>query len=324
MRVPFDDKVWAGRSDNGEPGDTRRVFNQVMRFASAGHVERDAPVIVGFGSDEGVRRNQGRIGAAHGPAELRRVLAGLPAKTSMAALADAGDVVCDDGDLEGAQAELAQVVSDVLASGGRPLVFGGGHEVAWGTYSGLRLHQQHEADVGHAVTPLRLRKLLIINFDAHFDLRQTRPANSGTPFDQIALDCADRGEPFNYVCFGISDLSNTASLFAHARRLGVHYVLDVEMQETQLSQRLHELQQLLDAADDVYLTIDLDVLPAGTAPGVSAPAALGVPLSVVEAMVLRVRESGKLRVADIAEYNPTLDQDKRTARAAARLAYRLL
>jgi len=122
----------------------------------------------------------------------------------------------------------------------------------------------------------------------------------------------------------ISDLGNTASLFAHAERLGVHYVLDVDMQETQLPQRLNELQKLLDAADDVYLTIDLDVLPAATAPGVSAPAALGVPLSVVEAMVLRVRASGKLRASDIAEYNPTLDQDRRTARAAARLAYRLL
>jgi formiminoglutamase len=253
---------------------------------------------------------------------LRRALAGLPAKSAMAALADAGDVVCDDGDLEAAQVELAQVVSEVLASGGRPLVFGGGHEVAWGTYSGLRLHQQRETD--NAATPLALRSLLIINFDAHFDLRQKRPANSGTPFDQIALDCAERGVPFNYACFGISDLGNTASLFAHAERLGVRYVLDVDMQETQLPQRLNELQKLLDTADDVYLTIDLDVLPAATAPGVSAPAALGVPLSVVEAMVLRVRASGKLRAADIAEYNPALDQDRRTARAAARLAYRLL
>jgi formiminoglutamase len=41
-------------------------------------------------------------------------------------------------------------------------------------------------------------------------------------------------------------------------------------------------------------------------------------------MVMRVRASGKLRAADIAECNPSLDQDKRTARAAARLAHRLL
>ncbi|MGF6991749.1 formimidoylglutamase [Paraburkholderia sp. GAS32] len=334
MRVPFDDKVWSGRSDEGEPGDTRRIFNQVVPFGGARRredvlraascIESDATVIVGFGSDEGVRRNQGRVGAAHAPKELRRVLAGLPAKTSMATLADAGDVVCDDGDLEGAQTELANVVSDVFASGGRPLVFGGGHEVAWGTYSGLRLHQDRVDGARAEIVAAATRKLLIINFDAHFDLRQKRPANSGTPFDQIANDCAERGVPFNYACFGISDLGNTASLFAHAEELGVRYVLDVDMQEPQLPQRLDDLQQLLDSADDVYLTIDLDVLPAATAPGVSAPAALGAPLSVVEAMVQRVRASGKLRAADIAEYNPSLDQDKRTARAAARLAYRLL
>ncbi|CAB3643100.1 Formimidoylglutamase [Paraburkholderia sediminicola] len=334
MRVPFDDKVWSGRSDDGEQGDTRRIFNQVVPFGGARRHEdvscaapfgeSDTTVIVGFGSDEGVRRNQGRVGAAHAPKELRRVLAGLPAKTSMASLADAGDVVCDDGDLEGAQAELANVVSDVLASGGRPLVFGGGHEVAWGTYSGLRLHQDRLDEAQVEAVAAATRKLLIINFDAHFDLRQKRPANSGTPFDQIANDCAERGVPFNYTCFGISDLGNTASLFAHAEELGVRYVLDADMQEPQLPQRLDDLQQLLDSADDVYLTIDLDVLPAATAPGVSAPAALGVPLSVVEAMVRRVRASGKLRAADIAEYNPSLDQDKRTARAAARLAYRLL
>jgi formiminoglutamase len=101
-------------------------------------------------------------------------------------------------------------------------------------------------------------------------------------------------------------------------------VLDTDMQESQLPQRLAQLAPLIEAADDIYLTIDLDVLPGATAPGVSAPAALGVPLAVVEAIVIRVRASGKLRAADIAEYNPSLDQDKRTARAAARLAHRLL
>jgi formiminoglutamase len=312
MRVPFDEKVWSGRCDDGEPGDTRRVFSQVTRFAGK-RVADDTPVIVGFGSDEGVRRNQGRIGAAHAPKELRRALAGLPAK-ALTALHDAGDVVCDDGDLETAQHALGQVVAEILECGGRPLVFGGGHEVAWGPYSGLRAHLAERPE----------RRLLIVNFDAHFDLRQTRPANSGTPFDQIACYCATRGVPFHYACFGISDLANTAALFARAQQLGVRYVLDTDMQESQLPQRLAQLAPLIEAADDIYLTIDLDVLPGATAPGVSAPAALGVPLAVVEAMVIRVRASGKLRAADIAEYNPSLDQDKRTARAAARLAHRLL
>ncbi len=82
-------------------------------------------------------------------------------------------------------------------------------------------------------------------------------------------------------------------------------------------------RQLADA-DHVYLTIDMDVLPAGVAPGVSAPAAYGVPLAVIEELVKCVQRSGKLRVADIAEYNPTFDIDRHTARVAARLAYQLI
>lgn len=312
MKHLFDDKVWTGRIDQGEPGDTRRVFQQVAPF-TGGTLAAETPVIIGFGSDEGVRRNQGRVGAAQAPKELRRALAGLPAKGSGAVL-DAGDVVCDEGDLEAAQDELAEAVHAVLASGGRPLVFGGGHEVAWGTYRGLRAH------LGAGTQ----RRLLIVNLDAHFDLRQTRPANSGTPFDQIACECASRGDTFRYACLGVSDLANTASLFEHARELGVHCVLDTDMQETQLAARIADLDRLLADADDVYLTIDLDVLPGATAPGVSAPAALGVPLTVIEAMVRHVRASGKLRAADIAEYNPLFDQDRRTARVAARLAHRLL
>ncbi|MDR5752526.1 MULTISPECIES: formimidoylglutamase [unclassified Caballeronia] len=312
MNVTFDQNVWRGRSDTQEPGDTRRVFNQIVPLVKGQQID-DAAVIIGFCSDEGVRRNQGRVGAAHGPKQLRAALAGLPAKASSTVF-DAGDVVCDDGSLEAAQADLARVISEVLACGGRPIVFGGGHEVAWGTYSGLR---EHLGGTGE-------RRLMILNFDAHFDLRQSRPASSGTPFDQIACDCAARGLPFDYVCLGVSDLANTAALFERARELGVRYVLDTDMQESQLAKRLDELERMIDAADDIYLTIDLDVLPGGAAPGVSAPAVLGVPLSVVEAMVRHVRASGKLRAADIAECNPAFDHDRRTALAAARLAHRLL
>lgn len=44
-------------------------------------------------------------------------------------------------------------------------------------------------------------------------------------------------------------------------------------------------------------------------PGVSAPAAFGIPLAVVEAVARRIKQSGKLRIADIAEYNPHYDID---------------
>ncbi|MDT9642452.1 arginase family protein, partial [Pseudomonas sp. JV245A] len=84
------------------------------------------------------------------------------------------------------------------------------------------------------------------------------------------------------------------------------------------------LDTFLDGIDVLYMTLCLDVLPASQAPGVSAPSAYGVDVQVVEHLVRRARASGKLRVADIAELNPGLDQDQRTARVAARLLASLI
>ncbi len=47
-------------------------------------------------------------------------------------------------------------------------------------------------------------------------------------------------------------------------------------------------------------------------------------MAVIEEIVLRVKASGKLRLADMAEYNPRFDIDGHGARAAARLAWQLL
>jgi formiminoglutamase len=323
MSTAFDSSVWTGRRDTGELGDTARLFERVRPYEACAPVA-GAPVLIGFCCDEGVRRNQGRVGAAHAPRALRRALAGLPAHRLNACF-DAGDIHCAGEDLEGAQAALSEQVHRVLASGARPIVLGGGHEVAWGTYGGLRRWLDERAQAAPVQGGAeRARRLLVVNFDAHFDLRTTRPGNSGTPFDQIARDCEARATVLTYACLGVSELSNTAALFARADAIGAHYALDLDMQERHLNERLAQLDRLIDAADDIYLTIDLDVLPASVVPGVSAPAALGVPLAVVEAMIMRVRESEKLRVADIAEYNPEYDQDNRSARAAARLIYRLL
>ena len=75
--------------------------------------------------------------------------------------------------------------------------------------------------------------------------------------------------------------------------------------------------------DALYLTLDIDVLPACEAPGVSAPAARGVRLELLEPLLERLKASGKLRLADLAELNPEHDIDNRTAKVAARLIHLL-
>lgn len=311
----FDASIWQGRDDTGERGDVTRLF-QIVQAADATTLSAlsGVPALVGFACDAGVVRNHGRAGAAQGPREIRRALANVPAH-GLSVLADAGDVTCEDGDLERAQAALGGTVCKLLDAGARPVVLGGGHEVAFGTYQGLRQHWQKQGWRG---------RLAVVNFDAHFDLRTSRPGNSGTPFDQIAEDCAAHSVDLTYCCLGVSRLSNTPALFERADALHAHYVEDTDVQERHLDARMADLDAWLADADHVYLTIDMDVLAAAVAPGVSAPAAYGITLSVLEALVQHVCATGKVRVADIAETNPEYDQDLRTVRVAARLAYHLL
>lgn len=272
--------------------------------------------LVGFACDAGVARNQGRIGAAKGPRALRQALAPLAWHRQGPAL-DAGDIVCQgDSDMETAQARLAERVAELMAQGHLPIVLGGGHEVAFGSWSGLARH----LDEGDTPTP----RVGIINFDAHFDLRDSRHVrSSGTPFAQIAEASQARGWPFRYACLGVSRAANTRALFQRAAELGVLVREDHEITAARLDSLGEELTDFIGQCDRIYLSIDIDVLPACEAPGVSAPAAHGVPLALIEPLLTRVRDSGKLALIDLAELNPDVDIDRRTARAAARLIHHL-
>lgn len=303
--TPF---VWQGRIDTEETGDSTRWHQRVRPFDTA---SQGGVALIGFAVDEGVRRNGGRPGAAEGPRTLRAALASLPV-LGEPALWDAGDVDGRSHTLEDAQQALAARLAEVVAQGSRPLVMGGGHEVAWGTFQGIaRAHPG-------------LQRLLIVNLDAHFDLRMAAQGNSGTPFRQIADWCQAQGRPFDYHVLGISRFANTQALFDRAAVLGVRHRLDEQLQSAeQLAQAQAALAHDLARCDGVYLTVCLDVLPAPLAPGVSAPAPLGLPLSHVEALVDQMMASGRVLAADLAELNPLLDEGGRTARVAARLAARI-
>lgn len=299
---------WQGRVDAQEIGPSRRWHQHVQPLSPD---TRGGVTLIGFAVDEGVRRNSARVGAAKGPHALRSALASLPL-LGEPALYDAGDVVCEDQDLEGAQARLADHVARAMACQSLPLVLGGGHEMAWGTFQGI-------------VQQLpRHKRLLIVNLDAHFDLRADPRGNSGTPFRQMHEWCESQSLPFNYRVFGISQFANTQALFERARSLGVHYWLDEALQDRVSVQSAQEaLAKDLRTCDAVYLSMCLDVLPGGQAPGVSAPAALGVPLSSVELLIDQILASTRLVAADIAELSPPHDQDGLTARVAARLVARV-
>jgi formiminoglutamase len=266
-------------------------------------------VLLGFACDEGIRRNKGRLGAVDGPKAIREALANYAWHQTLPVYDD-GNVACPDGNLEAAQLRLAEVVAMTISGGHRPLILGGGHETAWGTFQGI-IAALPEAKVG------------VINIDAHLDLRNDSPGNSGTPFAQMAKRCQETGRDFHYFCLGVSKASNTLALLERAKTLGTKISFDKELVSKSYQQLHHEIVSFAKPLHVIHLSIDLDVLPASTMPAVSAPAARGVHLDLVESVISIALGTGRVVAVDLVELNPSLDPDGRGARAAARLAWQV-
>ncbi|MEV8182085.1 formimidoylglutamase [Specibacter sp. NPDC078692] len=312
MTIDVAPTPWTGRDDG--PGVERRRWHHAINKPTNTTVASDASMsggvaIIGFQSDEGVRRNKGRTGAANAPAAIRAMLVSLSAPAELCAQ-DLGDVRVNEHAMEAGQERLGHAVAGALQTSLLPIVLGGGHETAFGSYLGL-------AESG----AVNGRRLGIINLDAHFDLRSDPISSSGTPFRQIAELHAATGEDFTYRVLGISEANNTLDLFHTASQLGVKHMIDEDCGITNLPAVTDFVSGFLNEVDAVYLTIDLDVLPAHVAPGVSAPAALGVPFEVILAVCRQLARSPKLLHVDVVELNPLFDIDNRTARAAARLVH---
>lgn len=308
---PCAQTLWQGRHDSLP---NERYFQHV-KLVDLQHEplpkNNHETVIIGYCSDEGIRRNEGRVGAYSGPIHLRQQLGKLACLGDQQFL-DIGNILCNDGNLEHAQEQLANVVNYCQSKGFKTVVLGGGHDMAWGHFCGLT--QQHP-------------RIGIINFDAHFDLRPILPqqrGTSGTPFWQIAQYCNTMQKEFNYACLGIQELANTASLFHNAKINNVSYLTVDQINENNLAWQTAFLDDFILNQDALYLSICLDVFSEAVAPGVSAPQALGLLPWQAIPLLKYILQTGKVVSMDIAELSPPLDKEHQTARLGAMLLAKML
>ncbi len=315
--IPPSQDLWQGRIDGMEPDTLRwhQVVETINLTTSLPAGEKKGIALLGFGCDEGVRRNKGRIGAKEGPTAIRRACGGFPVMSANMRLSDAGDVACDDNDLEAAQVLLGEKVAELLQGGYLPVVLGGGHEVAYGNFLGIS-------------PMLKEKEFGIINFDAHFDIRAVDPivgATSGTGIWQMHEHCKKAGSPFHYLALGIQQYSNTRRLFDTMAQLDSAYFLADQFIPDEAAHILHIINCILRNADLLQLTIDMDVFAVAHAPGVSAQAFNGIaPGAMFKQMVRHIIASGKLASIDIAETNPRYDIDDRTSRLAATIVFDII
>ena len=302
---------WYGRIDSTENYDAFR-WHQWIQPMDLGQKQlfekmpsqKIGIALLGFSSDEGVRRNQGRTGASKGPASIRKELRNLPCSfTQELKLYDAGNILCEDDDLETSQNALAAAVADLLTLGLFPIIMGGGHEVAYGNYKGLMLKN---------MTPG------IVNFDAHFDIRPYHAqGSSGTMFRQIYDDLMHIHQPYHYFAIGIQKRGNTVDLFKTADKMGVHYLMAKDIGEGDCEDALEKFKNYIQHQEQLYMTICTDVFSSAFAPGVSATQPLGLNPERVLKFFKTAFRSGRVVLFDIAEVSPRFDNDNVTSNLAA-------
>lgn len=266
-------------------------------------------VIVGFPSDEGVRRNGGRVGAAGAPDRIRRVLYRLtpdaeapePFTRLIQETTDLGNLVVTD-DVERDQAALGEALEPYVGAGTFVILLGGGHETSYGHFLG---YARAERDVR------------IINVDAHPDVRPVNSAgaHSGSPFRQALLDPSGRCR--GYTVAGLRPQCVATAHLAFIAEHGGRVIWGRDLDEAVAT-------RLYDGPGPVLATFDMDAVNAAEAPGVSAPSCDGLRTGTWLAAALAAGRSPAVSSMDIVEVNPTVDQDARTERLAALTVWTVL
>ena len=188
-----------------------------------------------------------------------------------------------------ARARIEDAVASIVDSGRRPLLLGGDHSITYPALRGVRHHH---------------KKLAILHLDAHPDLYhefQGDRYSHACPFARIMEEHqADR-----LVQIGIRAM--TGHQREQAERFGVE-VIDMRSWRDGMPLRFDM---------PVYLSVDLDVIDPGLAPGVSHREPGGMTVRQVLGIIQSV--DAALVGADLVELNPLNDPSGLSAAVAAKL-----
>jgi formiminoglutamase len=272
-------------------------------------------VILGFPQDEGVRRNNGRPGAAEAPSQIRQWLYRLTPGPTGVSLTDRPPLdignIRIQGSLEDSQLELGLILTEILKTAAVPIVLGGGHETAYGHYLGY---------VG-ANLPVG-----VVNLDSHLDVRPRVDGrgHSGSPFREAMEHPTVALPGKRYSCLGAQPYSVSRQHYEFVRKEGgvIHWCDTVRDTLVDVFQR--ELDRLSRAGLRVYVTLDADVVAAADVPGVSAPNIAGLSGVQLLSCARAAGYSPQVASFDLVEINPALDHDQRSSRWAALAVWNFL
>ncbi|BCM84496.1 arginase [Methylobacterium indicum] len=281
-----------------------------------------------------VQSGTDRLGCDMGPSAYRA--AGLPQALRDLGLPveDAGTVVPKPFDApphpNRAIHHLAEIAGWTLAlaeaafrasEAARPIFLGGDHSLSAGTVAGMALRAKAEG-----------RPLFLLWLDAHADLHTLDTTTSGNlhgvPLAYLTgrpgfagyfppLDAAL--DPARICMVGLRsvDPAERAALTGSGAR--VHDMRDID--ETGIVAPLRDFLGDVAAAEGLlHVSLDVDFLDPGIAPGVGTTVPGGATFREAHLIMELLHDSGLVRSLDLVELNPFLDERGRTARLMTDLA----
>jgi agmatinase len=278
-------------------------------------------VIVGAPYDSGTSY---RSGARFGPMAIRSTDY-LPHDGSRPSLAlgvdplvdmrvlDAGDVVMPPTETKESLDRLEDAVAAICAAGAIPVILGGDHTIAWPDIAGVARHHGQG-------------RVSVVHFDAHADTGEEQWGSlygHGTPMRRLIESGAARGDRFLQI--GLRGYWPEPATLAWMAEQGMRWFEMSEVVERGLEACLTEAEAIaVDDCDGVFLSIDVDVVDPGMAPGTGTPEPGGLTgrqlLDSVRRLCLRLPVVG----IDVVEVAPAYDSADVTAMLANRVVLEAL
>ena len=286
------------------------TFARLPRLEEVGKAD---VAIVGIPFDSGVSY---RPGARFGPSHVRessRLLRPYNPATDVSPfaqqqVADAGDIAVNPFIISEAVDTIEAEAAKLLATGAKLMTIGGDHTIALPLLRAL-----------HAIHG----PIAVVHFDAHLDTWDTYfgvETTHGTPFRRASEEGLIDMTASMHV--GIRGPLYSAGDLSDDERLGFQVV---SCREVELNGLDYALQAIKKRVGDrpTYVSVDIDVLDPGHAPGTGTPEAGGLTSRELLEM-MRVFGSMNLISADVVEVAPAYDHAQITGIAAAHVTYELI
>ena len=209
---------------------------------------------------------------------------------------DAGDVLVIPGAVEESLDRIATSVETIAASGAVPIVLGGDHTITYPNATGVA----RVAGFGNVA---------LIHFDAHADTGETQYGQlygHGTPMRRLIESGAVPGNRF--VQIGLRGYWPDPETFAWMRDQQMRFFTMNDITDQGLSAVVDEaVQHAAAGADGVFVSVDIDVVDPGSAPGTGTPEPGGLTPRQILDTVRRLGRDLDVLGADVVEVAPPYD-----------------